>query len=536
MSSGDSQPSILDRFFSQQQGLELVSQAPDVPDFAPVRRWQAHQNFIGGLVFLDSGRTLVSSSEDGKICVWSFETGELIRTLEDQGSPVNKLAVTRDGARLLSAGDDGKIRIWNPTDWSMEAVLKGHSGPVSCVAEAANGTLISVSADKTVRFWSRQEKKLLASDGVHNDWVHALALSGDGNQAVTVSINQKPVVWDLSGSTPRIEREFVGAGERYFTWILGKTVMSAPPAGMRGNRSYPIRGLQFFGDDRFLVSADQVIRIFDLQVDALIAEWSAGDDKGVHSLSVHPDGKFLVSGHKNGELVVWDLEAAMRAGVPDKHLAPVLEISISPDKSTLVTSSTDGVLLIRDAATLQLRHRVHLGGHPIGQVRIWLTGTHRFLMLSDSALLEIDADSGEVRQTIRLGPEHEVQCEDWREFRFFGMTGLDDGNRELLCGSTRSGLARVDLQSGQVEFLKGQAFGASSIAVSTDRKFALTPLRCLDVPSGKWGAPGWKNSILPVQLWDLEQGSLIREFFAGTPRIPAREHDGLPHGGCLLAG
>ena len=544
-----------------------MGDATDLPEFAPVRRWQAHQNFIGGLVFLDSGRILVSSSEDGKICVWNFETGEWIRTLEDHGSPVNDLAVTRDGSRLLSAGDDGKIRIWNPTDWSLEAVLKGHSGYVSGVAEAANGILISVSADKTVRFWSRQEQKLIASHGVHNDWVHDLAVSGDGKQAVTVSINQKHVVWDLSGSTPKIEREFVGAGEQDITRVLGKTVMSQPTSGMRGNRGYPtrvcwrtdqkgyvsassdiffwglenerddrcirrsawpIRGLQFFGDGRFLVSADHEIRVFDLQLDALIAEWSARDDKGVYSLSVHPDGKFLVSGHSNGELAVWDLEAAVRAGVPDRHFAPVLQISISPDRSTLVTSSTDGALLIRDAATMKLRHKVFLAGHPVGGVRTWLSGNNRFLLYSNSTLAEIDADSGKTLKIIRLDPEHEKQFKDWREFRFTGMTCLDSDNREFLCGSSLSGLARVNLHSGQVEFLKGLALGAMSFAVSADRKFALTPVVSQDIPLEMRATPGWKDSSMPVQLWDLERGSLIREFFSGTPRIPAGSKTDFP--------
>lgn len=50
---------------------------------------------------------ILSGGEDGKIKVWSRDTGALISTLQGHKDYINKICVTKDNKIILSAANDG---------------------------------------------------------------------------------------------------------------------------------------------------------------------------------------------------------------------------------------------------------------------------------------------------------------------------------------------------------------------------------------------------------------------------------------------
>ncbi len=80
----------------------------------------------------------------------------------------------------------------------LQATLRGHTWTVYSLAFTPNGrTLISGSADGTVRLWdvaSGQEKRCFRW---HTRWVTCVAIAPDGMTAAAGSADHTIVVWDM---------------------------------------------------------------------------------------------------------------------------------------------------------------------------------------------------------------------------------------------------------------------------------------------------------------------------------------------------
>ncbi|CAN8006266.1 unnamed protein product [Ixodes hexagonus] len=64
-----------------------------------------------------------------------------------------------DDQIIASAGEDGRVRLWQSQSGIQLDVLEGHSGPVNCCTFSPDGHLLaSASADCTVRLWRLSER------------------------------------------------------------------------------------------------------------------------------------------------------------------------------------------------------------------------------------------------------------------------------------------------------------------------------------------------------------------------------------------
>lgn len=77
-----------------------------------LQQLSGHQAAVVGLVSLDDGQTIISSSYDKSIIIWNFATGSSVQQIQTHTGPVISLCLTKDKGYLVSSGLDNLINIW----------------------------------------------------------------------------------------------------------------------------------------------------------------------------------------------------------------------------------------------------------------------------------------------------------------------------------------------------------------------------------------------------------------------------------------
>ncbi len=73
----------------------------------------------------------------------------------DSSDWVHSVAISPDGRTVVSGSADKTIKVWDLASGSLKATLTGHSGWVFSVAISPDGrTVVSGSWDKTIKVWS----------------------------------------------------------------------------------------------------------------------------------------------------------------------------------------------------------------------------------------------------------------------------------------------------------------------------------------------------------------------------------------------
>jgi WD40 repeat protein len=118
--------------------------------------------------------------------------------------PVLAIAFSPDGSTLASAGRDYTIKLWSVEEHRLLATLFGHRGYVTGLAFSADGTtLASSSEDETVRLWDVKERRPLGEPLETGAKVEGVAFSpaahGAGSSVLAAADEDGELdLWDAS--------------------------------------------------------------------------------------------------------------------------------------------------------------------------------------------------------------------------------------------------------------------------------------------------------------------------------------------------
>jgi len=142
---------------------------------------------------------------------------------------------------------DHTLRVWDLESRQAVRTLKGHSNSVNGVAITPDGErAVSASSDKTLRVWDLESGQAVRTLEGHTYWVNGVAITPDGGRAVSASWDHTLRMWELeSGQTVRTLK-----GHTY--WVNGVAItpggLGVPrqdaagvEPGERPNRTYAQR-------------------------------------------------------------------------------------------------------------------------------------------------------------------------------------------------------------------------------------------------------------------------------------------------------
>jgi cytochrome c len=294
------------------------------------------------------------------------------------------------------------------------AQLRGHGGPVRALAISSDGqSAITGSFDSTAIRWSLTRNAAEQVLRFHADAVNAVVLLRDG-RAATAGADGRVAIWSPGNAAPDAVLEGHTApiaalalspdGATLASASWDQTVRLWPLAGgaprVLEGHTQNVNGVAFAPDGRTLVSVsyDQSVRIWPLSGPP--APTVVAMPSPLNAVAVSGDGEIAAGGADGKLYLLTGVGAA--AGEIAAGPRPVISIAISPNGALMAAASIGGSVAVIDRKTRDLARTLVGPGLPVWSVaflpdsRTLLTGG------ADNIIRRWDAVTGEPVDPILL--------------------------------------------------------------------------------------------------------------------------------------
>nr|XP_040030004.1 apoptotic protease-activating factor 1 isoform X2 [Gasterosteus aculeatus aculeatus] len=182
----------------QEDGTVQVLQVPSGNLLATLL---GHTKTVLHCRFSQSGKTLLTSSEDTTIRVWRWQSGEC-RVLQGHKEQVRCFSLLPDDAKLLSWSFDGTVKMWDVESGAKLQDIEAHRGAILSCRVSPDGCLFATtSADNTAKLWHCETWKCVHTLSGHRDCVRSCRFSWDGRRLATGDDNGEIRLWSVMEGT-----------------------------------------------------------------------------------------------------------------------------------------------------------------------------------------------------------------------------------------------------------------------------------------------------------------------------------------------
>ncbi|MCB9898355.1 MAG: protein kinase [Planctomycetes bacterium] len=335
-------------------------------DTGPLFSYYDARGAVEAVAMSPTGDQIAAGTERGKLHVFSI-SGELPPIEVDTDGAVAALAFTTDGASVLCAGAGRSVQRFDAFTGELQTRLLGHRAPVTCVAVDPDGALFVTGAeDGQLRVWDASSLSGATAFGGDMGAPRSLALSPDGRRALTSSDDGRVVLWDARARLPLDLLDLEPPAFHEVAWSpTGGSVALGPSVPSSDGRC--------------------AIRVLDVVGDGLVDRGTRLDRhrRGVDALVFSPDGARLLSGGKDGRLLLWDALDGTLLREFEGHDILLYAAAFSPDGARLASGGDDGTLRLWDADT-GTGHVVGDAGDAVTQLA-WSPDGRRLAVVRDRA-------------------------------------------------------------------------------------------------------------------------------------------------------
>ncbi|MGO6840432.1 hypothetical protein GUK34_28425 [Rhizobium leguminosarum] len=299
----------------------------NITNGALLRTVQLGAGSINSIAFVQGGARLIAATADGMVVVCDDMSGEIRIKFKAHGEGITKIAVSPDGAVLLSASDDHTVKMWDVKTWKSLRTFGAHDGPVDAVAFSPDGKLVvSGSGEETTILWdltTASEVRRLATSST------ALVFTPDGQHILAGTPSGRLSYWDISAEKPL---RVVQAHELIVHALAISPDGQAALSGSWGDTD---------GRDQFAA------RIWDITTLRRLGELN-GHTGVVQQATFSNDGKMIITASEDTTARIWDLASGRQMRVFQGHKYAVRSAEFSPDVRYVVTGSSDATLKLWD--------------------------------------------------------------------------------------------------------------------------------------------------------------------------------------------
>ena len=368
----------------------------------------------------------------------------------------------------LVVGDNlGTLYILDIETHQTIKILSGHSSNITSLrVNQKTETIISVSRDRTIRFWDFNTGRCQRTVQFQTDAITVSTISPDEKILATNHLNSPDIeIWDLN------------TGQHIRT-------LSGHQASVTGIAFSPT-------NPQLLVtgSKDTNIIIWNLETGQLIATLT-GHYRETESggLAFSKDGNILVTGSNDSTIKFWDISNLSKIKelhcISDGHQNDVRGLAFSPDRQLLASGDGDRLVKLWDISEITNPKLINtLRGHSswLNLVRFSENGNYLLTAAADKIVCLWDVET----------PKKPVHVETWRGYsNWIRSVAFSPDGKTLISGSDDYTVRIWDVATKQLkDTWRGHQQRVMTVAVHPDGKI---------LASGSWD--------YTVRLWNLQTG------------------------------
>ena len=184
-----------------------------------VRTLRGHSNAVYAVAFSPDGKRLVSGSHDGKVVLWTPETGAFV-LLGTHDAAVSSVSFAHDGTKVATGGYDGKLVVWNASKDKGVYLTASQKRVVRGVAFSMNDRLIAFGGDGGIADVLDVSSKKLMCSLSHKDGINCVAFLPNRTDILVTTTSNSPALiespranlygWDVAEKRQAFEAKLSG--------------------------------------------------------------------------------------------------------------------------------------------------------------------------------------------------------------------------------------------------------------------------------------------------------------------------------------
>jgi len=257
--------------------------------------------------------TRLAALNNDLLIAWDTLTGDVIFTTSRDTA--TEVFYSSDKTEIYTIEQDGTVNIYDEGGDLLNtfAGQEDYNGSAAFYEDTDWLALGNEFGD--VKIWDTVERLSLVTLDAHTRSVEQILFSPDGDRIATYDREAVVRVWD---------------------WQTRQEIASFE------HEDAVLRNMVFSPDGSLLATATvSYIGLWSIEDNALLSALQITPGGADEILAFSPDGTYLLSGGRNTDMTLWDVETSNQVGVMPEVRGDRLSAAFSPDSTLLVTSVLD---------------------------------------------------------------------------------------------------------------------------------------------------------------------------------------------------